>query len=43
MEGQTETTNLKRFVTDNDYNVFADHGRDLDACIAIFLLKLDNI
>ena len=40
MEGQTEATNLKRFVTDKDYRNFADHGRDLDATIAIFLLEI---
>jgi hypothetical protein len=31
---------LKPFVTDKDYQVFSENGRDLNACIAVFLVEM---
>ena len=38
-EVQKEKT-LKPFVTNKDYRIFSENGRDLNACIVLFLVEM---
>ena len=40
METQTEVPKRKPFLTRMDYDKFESNGRDLDACIALFLVEI---